>query len=192
MYAVVSAVSDWALNRNTLYFLLISTILCFAQYTEHTGTCLVSWLLHDPRGCTFVHSTILLDPVTFLLCDPTVATSFIYKNPTNTLEFMMHFFVSRYGVVFFCVWYDIWLNCLSLCSCVRELHYLYMTYSLCLCNAHSFRILYKIEHLLYFLHAESCSLPMVCLATFPGPTIFCLWRISPTLVHAAGTYYACF
>jgi len=66
---------------------------CFVAHS--LGTCLVSWLLHDPRGCTFVHSTILLDPVTFLLCDPTVATSFIYKNPTNTLEFLMHFFVSR-------------------------------------------------------------------------------------------------
>ena len=30
-------------------------------------------------GCKRVSSSVLLDPVTFLLCDPTVATSFVYK-----------------------------------------------------------------------------------------------------------------
>ena len=64
----------------------------------YSGTALVSWMLHDPEGCKLVQSTVLLDPVTFLLCDPTVATSFIYKDPTSTLGFMMHFFVSRLGL----------------------------------------------------------------------------------------------
>ena len=63
------------------------------------GTALVSWMLHDPEGCKLVHSTVLLDPVTFLLCDPTVATAFIYKDPTSTLAFLMHFFVSRYSAI---------------------------------------------------------------------------------------------
>jgi hypothetical protein len=43
-----------------------------------------------------VASTVLIDPVTFLLCDPTVATSFVYNDPQTALDFLMHFFVSRY------------------------------------------------------------------------------------------------
>ena len=43
------------------------------------GTTAASWMLHHPTACLRVASTVLLDPVTFLLCDPTVATSFVYK-----------------------------------------------------------------------------------------------------------------
>ena len=50
-------------------------------------------------GCSFVGSSLLLDPVTFLLCDPTVATMFVYKDPTNAMDLLMHFFLSRY-----CTW----------------------------------------------------------------------------------------
>ena len=57
---------------------------------------MVSWMVHDPEGCKLVASTVLLDPVTFLLCDPTVATVFVYKDPTTALDFLMHFFVSRW------------------------------------------------------------------------------------------------
>eukprot|EP01038_Epipyxis_sp_PR26KG_P009700 gene9700-13057_t len=59
------------------------------------GTVLLSWLLHDKRVVERVVSSVLLDPVSFLLCDPKVATSFVYKDPTNTLDFLMHFFLSR-------------------------------------------------------------------------------------------------
>jgi hypothetical protein len=36
-------------------------------------------MLHHPEGCLRVASTVMLDPVVFLLCDPTVATMFVYK-----------------------------------------------------------------------------------------------------------------
>lgn len=52
-------------------------------------------MLHHPQGCLRVASTVLMDPVVFLLCDPTVATSFIYKDPRTTMDFMTHFFVAR-------------------------------------------------------------------------------------------------
>lgn len=66
---------------------------CFVAHS--LGTTAISWLLHHPEGMKIVGASILLDPVTFLLCDPTVATTFVYKDPTTTLDFMMHFFVSR-------------------------------------------------------------------------------------------------
>lgn len=50
-----------------------------------TGTTAVSWMVHHHEGKKKVAATVLLDPVTFLLCDPTVATTFVYKDPTTTL-----------------------------------------------------------------------------------------------------------
>ena len=46
-------------------------------------------------GAPMVGSSLLIDPVIFLLCDPTVATMFVYKDPTNALDLLMHFFLSR-------------------------------------------------------------------------------------------------
>jgi len=66
---------------------------CFVAHS--LGTTALSWMLHDPIGCKMVASSVMLDPVTFLLCDPTVATSFVYKDPTTTIDFLMHFFLSR-------------------------------------------------------------------------------------------------
>lgn len=66
---------------------------CFVAHS--LGSTAVSWMLHHPEGIRRVASTVLLDPVTFLLCDPKVATNFVYKDPTNTIDFLMHFFVSR-------------------------------------------------------------------------------------------------
>jgi pimeloyl-ACP methyl ester carboxylesterase len=66
---------------------------CF--FAHSLGTASVSWMLHHPEGCRKVASTILVDPVTFLLCDPTVATTFVYNDPKNEIDFMMHYFVSR-------------------------------------------------------------------------------------------------
>ena len=59
------------------------------------GTTLVSWMLHDPIGCNYVASTVLLDPIIFLLCDPTVASVFVYKDPVDSIDLLMHFFLSR-------------------------------------------------------------------------------------------------
>lgn len=53
-------------------------------------------MLHSPSA-HLVASSILIDPVTFLLCDPTVATSFVYNDPETALDMLMHFFVSRCG-----------------------------------------------------------------------------------------------
>eukprot|EP01036_Dinobryon_divergens_P026420 gene26420-35069_t len=36
-----------------------------------------------------VGSSLLLDPVIFLLCDPTVATMFVYKDPSNALDLLI-------------------------------------------------------------------------------------------------------
>lgn len=66
---------------------------CFVAHS--LGTVLVPWMLHDSRGRRRVSSTVLMDPVCFLLCDPTVATKFVYKDPTNALDFLMHFNLSR-------------------------------------------------------------------------------------------------
>ncbi len=66
---------------------------CFLAHS--LGTTVVSWMLHDEVGRSKVAATVLLDPVTFLLCDPTVATNFVYRPPSNTIDFLMHFFISR-------------------------------------------------------------------------------------------------
>ena len=66
---------------------------CFVAHS--LGTTAVSWMLHSAVGKAKVHSTVLLDPVTFLLCDPTVATTFVYREPNTTIDFLMHFFLSR-------------------------------------------------------------------------------------------------
>jgi len=66
---------------------------CFVAHS--LGSTAVSWMLHSPAGKSRVHSTVLLDPVTFLLCDPTVATTFVYREPNTTVDFLMHFFLSR-------------------------------------------------------------------------------------------------
>ncbi len=66
---------------------------CFLAHS--LGTTVVSWMLHDEVGKNKVAATVLLDPVTFLLCDPTVATNVVYKPPSNTIDFLMHFFIAR-------------------------------------------------------------------------------------------------
>ena len=66
---------------------------CFLAHS--LGTIVVSWMLHDDSGKDKVAATVLLDPVTFLLCDPTVATNVVYKPPRNTIDFLMHFFIAR-------------------------------------------------------------------------------------------------
>lgn len=68
-----------------------------ASFVAHSlGTILLSWMVHDPKGVLRVASSVLIDPVIFLLCDPTVATCFVYKDPANLIDFLMHFFLSRY------------------------------------------------------------------------------------------------
>ena len=52
-------------------------------------------MLRHPEECKRVYSTVLLDPVIFLLCDPTVATTFVYKDPQSCVDLVMHYFLSR-------------------------------------------------------------------------------------------------
>lgn len=66
---------------------------CFVAHS--LGTTLISWILKDKLGKERVHSTVMLDPVVFLTCDPTLATTFVYKDPYNLFDFLMHFFVAR-------------------------------------------------------------------------------------------------
>ena len=66
---------------------------CFVAHS--LGTTIVSWLLRDPKYAPLVGSTVLLDPVTFLLCDPSVATNFVYRQPTNAVDLAMHYFCAR-------------------------------------------------------------------------------------------------
>jgi len=42
-----------------------------------------------------VASVVLLDPINFLLFDPTTAYSFVYRNPSTVLELVLNYFVSR-------------------------------------------------------------------------------------------------
>lgn len=82
----------------------VHSLLSLLDQDKHAKVCLVahslgcsfvSWVLHHPIACTRVSATVLIDPVVFLLCDPTVATTVVYKEHANTLDFLMHFFVAR-------------------------------------------------------------------------------------------------
>ncbi|KAJ3268418.1 hypothetical protein HK104_005377 [Borealophlyctis nickersoniae] len=69
------------------------TKACFVGHS--LGTAAISWLLHSPTHHTYVASTVLLDPVTFLLFHPAVAYNFVYRPPTTVLELLTHYFVAR-------------------------------------------------------------------------------------------------
>lgn len=87
-----------SMDRTVSTFIRMLDVDCHNQacFVAHSlGTTAVSWMLKDPEGVKRVASTVLMDPVTFLLCDPTVATAFVYKDPTSTMDYLMHFFLSR-------------------------------------------------------------------------------------------------
>jgi hypothetical protein len=68
-----------------------------ATFIAHSlGTVLIPWMLNDPQGAMKVASTVILDPVIFLLCEPKVVSMFVYKSPAHSLDLLMHFFLSRY------------------------------------------------------------------------------------------------
>lgn len=67
-----------------------------ATFVAHSlGTVSVSWMLNSPLHRSKVGSVVLLDPVTFLLCDPAIAYNFLYRPPSSVLELLMNYFVSR-------------------------------------------------------------------------------------------------
>ena len=62
-----------------------------AVFVGHSlGTTAIAWMLHS-SSAHLVAATVFIDPVTFLLYDPTVATSFVYNDPETSLDFLMHF-----------------------------------------------------------------------------------------------------
>ena len=58
-----------------------------ATFVGHSlGSTCVAWMLHDPRARSLVRGAILLDPVTFLLMDPSIAYNFLHRSPASVLE----------------------------------------------------------------------------------------------------------
>lgn len=66
---------------------------CFVGHS--LGTTAVAWMLHDQDAASLVGSCVLMDPVTFLLIDPAIASNFIHRTPRTCIELLMHYFVSR-------------------------------------------------------------------------------------------------
>ncbi len=67
-----------------------------ATFLAHSlGTVMVAWMLHDKVGRNYIATSTVLDPITYLLADPTVASNFVYKDPIDELDLLMHFFLSR-------------------------------------------------------------------------------------------------
>ncbi|KAJ3178155.1 hypothetical protein HDU87_003707 [Geranomyces variabilis] len=64
---------------------------CFVGHS--LGSAAISWMLH--HNPALVASAVFLDPVAFLLVDPSVAYNFVYRPPTTVLELLMHYFVAR-------------------------------------------------------------------------------------------------
>lgn len=71
------------------------TDACFVAHS--LGTAAVAWMLKPQliKISNRVASTVLLDPINFLLSDPTLAYSFVYHTPTTVLELLLSYFVSR-------------------------------------------------------------------------------------------------
>ena len=91
-FAIPSIAATLSLIRTILS---ADSCLCACFLAHSLGTAAVTWMLHDPETRPFVGSTVLLDPITFLLCDPTVAFNFIYREPQTVLELVMNYFVSQ-------------------------------------------------------------------------------------------------
>jgi hypothetical protein len=49
----------------------------------------VAWLLKDKASAPLVKSTVLLDPVTFVLFDPAIAFNFIHRTPSNVMQVVL-------------------------------------------------------------------------------------------------------
>jgi len=61
------------------------------------GTIIPSWLLNskDAAVRALVQSVVLIDPISLLLFDPSVAFNFVHRRPVNSVEMMMSYFVSQ-------------------------------------------------------------------------------------------------
>jgi hypothetical protein len=65
-----------------------------ATFVVHSfGSLVLSWLI--ARAPTLVAAAVLLDPVSLLLQEPDVAYNFIYRRPTNAIQWFFKYFVVR-------------------------------------------------------------------------------------------------
>jgi len=68
---------------------------CFVAHSF--GSICVSWLLNskDANIRSLVESVVLIDPISLMLFDPAVAFNFVHRRPSNSVEIMMSYFVSK-------------------------------------------------------------------------------------------------
>jgi len=67
-----------------------------ARFVAHSfGTIIMTWILRDEKRRQIVSSVTFIDPIVFLLSDPSVAFNFLHRVPSNSVELMMHYFVAR-------------------------------------------------------------------------------------------------
>ncbi len=68
-----------------------------ALFVGHSlGTIVISWLLRGDRASrSLVYGAVMIDPIGFLLSEPSVVYNFIHRTPSDSVELMMHYFVAR-------------------------------------------------------------------------------------------------
>jgi hypothetical protein len=66
---------------------------CFVAHS--LGTAAVSWMLHNKKVRDFVHSTVLIDPVTFLLSQPKVCATYVHPDPKCTGTYISSYILAR-------------------------------------------------------------------------------------------------
>lgn len=66
---------------------------CFVAHS--LGTCVVSWMLHHKKTRPLVATTVLIDPVTFLLCMPKVCASFVHPDPKCVSTYLSSFMLAK-------------------------------------------------------------------------------------------------
>lgn len=66
---------------------------CFVAHS--LGTCVVSWMLHHKKTRSLVATTVLIDPVTFLLCMPKVCASFVHPDPKSVSTYVSSFMLAK-------------------------------------------------------------------------------------------------
>ncbi|KAI0083186.1 hypothetical protein BDY19DRAFT_998779 [Irpex rosettiformis] len=79
----------------------LSSVLAFHSFTSYTvighsyGTVIAAHMLRSPAFSSHVASWILVDPIPFLLHQPSVAYNFVYRTPKTANEWQLWYFASR-------------------------------------------------------------------------------------------------
>jgi hypothetical protein len=66
---------------------------CFVAHS--LGTAVVSWMLHSKQHKHLVATSVLIDPVTFLLCIPKVCASFVHPDPKCVSTYLSSFLLAK-------------------------------------------------------------------------------------------------